>query len=254
MRQNTEYLERYAVGIWSKFKGSEAWHSLKRFTFLRSGYHLGIELVRVWGEEKGSAIDYFETHFRSGTDPWNYETSTMEQERFAKQTELLDDARDGKRFTFGLEIGCAEGLYTQVIAERCNTLQVLDLSPTALDRARGRRQWPSSVRFDRFDVRRDAIPGTFDLIVIAGVLEYFSNPTTFHRIRTNLCSALRPGGIMLIETTRVTPVVENAWWARYLIKGRWINDFMSRTPELIEISSASTEEYVITLLRKQGKG
>jgi SAM-dependent methyltransferase len=238
------------MSVWNDFMGSKPWQLLKRISFLRSGFHLGIELRKAWGDQRNSALEIFECAFEAA-DPWNYETSALEQLRFAKQTELLDAARDGQTFESGLEIGCAEGLYTETVAERCAALQVLEFSPTALERTRRRRKWSNSVRFDRFDVRNDNIPGTYDLIVIAGVLEYFSSPATFRRIRANLCNALRAEGILLVETTRVNPVVENAWWARLLVRGRWINEFISKGPGLTPVSSAITESYVIHLFRKR---
>jgi len=238
------------MSFWSMFRGSGLWRLLKRVSLLRSGYYLAIELRETWREAHNSDIEAIEGDFKGTIDPWNYETSSMERERFTKQTELLDAVRGDRVFTSGLEIGCAEGLYTEVIAARCKTLQVLDFSPTALERTQRRREWPDAVRFDTFDVRNDRIPGTYDLIVIAGVLEYFSRPSTFYKVRANLCAALRSGGIMLLETTRVNPVVEDAWWSRFLIRGKWINSFVSEGPGLTLISSASTEDYVISIFRK----
>ncbi len=192
--------------------------------------------------------------FLKSSDPWNYETNPLEQERFSNQTAILDKAREGRRFASALEIGCAEGLYTEVIAARCESLLVLDLSPTALARARDRCQWSERVRFEPFDLRNDVIPGTFDLIVLAGVLEYFSSPATFRKIRKKLAAALVPGGYLLLETTRVNPVVEEAFWARYLVRGRWIDHFIAKEPSLEVVSSYLAEKYSITLYRKRGPG
>jgi 2-polyprenyl-3-methyl-5-hydroxy-6-metoxy-1,4-benzoquinol methylase len=185
-------------------------------------------------------------------DPWQYETNPLEQVRFLQQTELLDDVRNGQLFASGLEIGCAEGLYTEILAERCESLLVLDLSPTALARAQRRRRWSDRVRFAAFDLRREAIPETFDLILVAGVLEYFSRPSTLFRIREKLTAALRPNGYLLVETTRANPIVENAWWGRRLVRGRWINALISEHPSLTIISSVMTDSYSLTLCRKLG--
>jgi SAM-dependent methyltransferase len=150
----------------------------------------------------------------------------------------------------GLFARCAEGLYTEILAERCELLLVLDLSPTALARTQSRCGWSERVRFNAFDLRNEAIPGTFDLIVVAGVLEYFSRPYTFFRVRKKLTAALRPNGYLLVETTRANPVVENAWWGRRLIRGRWINVFVSEHSSLAIISAATTDSCSITLYRR----
>ncbi len=232
------------------FRHSSLWRSLRRRELLRSGLYLALELRSTVREPQSCRLEVTDSAFKERRDPWCYETSAAERDRFVKQTELLDEARDGRLFDTGLEIGCAEGLYTEVIADRCESLLVLDISPTALARARSRRAWTERVRFGAFDLRSDAIPGTFDLVVITGVLEYFSRPTTFPRIREQLAGALRPGGYLLVETTRSNPVVENSWWGERLIRGKWINIFISHHPSLIVVSSVMTDLYAITLLRR----
>jgi 2-polyprenyl-3-methyl-5-hydroxy-6-metoxy-1,4-benzoquinol methylase len=237
--------------LWNQFRTSQLWRLLKHIAVLRSAYYLAIELRETLRESRLSSKDVIDEDFLKSNDPWNYETNPQEQERFSNQTAILDQARGGRQFQSALEIGCAEGLYTEVIAARCASLLVLDVSPTALARARARCQWSEQVRFTPFDLRSDSIPGTFDLIVLAGVLEYFSSPATFRRIRKKLTAALKPGGYLLLETTRVNPVVENALWARYLIRGKWINDFIAQDPSLEVTSSFLAEKYAITLYRKR---
>jgi trans-aconitate methyltransferase len=192
--------------------------------------------------------------FVERNDPWQYTTNPLEQARFRKQTELLDEVRKGQLFESGLEIGCAEGLYTEVLAERCESLLVLDLSPTALARAQNRRRWPEWVRFGAFDLRSEVVPGTFDLIIAAGVLEYFYRPSTLFGIREKLTASLRPNGYLMVETTRANPVVENAWWGRRLIRGKWINAFISEHSSLTVLTSVVTDSYALILCRKLGSG
>ena len=234
----------------SGFRGSKLWHLLKRFSFLRSGYYLAIEFGESFKEPQVSSLEMTDADFKKSVDPWKYETDALEQERFALQTAALDDVRGTQRFVSGLEIGCAEGLFTEVLAERCDSLLVLDLSPTALERTRNRRSWPEGVHFEAFDLRGDSLPGHFDLIVVAGVLEYFTKHRTFIEVREKLTAALRPNGYLLVETTRKSPVVEEAWWARVLIRGKGINSFMAREPRLHTVSQVLTNRFAITLLRK----
>jgi len=223
---------------------------LKRFPFLRSGYYLAIELGESFKEQKTSSLEMTDADFTKNVDPWGYEADPLERERFALQTAVLDKGRGAHLFESGLEIGCAEGLYTEVLAERCVSLLVLDLAPTALDRARNRRRWPEEVRFESFDLRRDSIPGQFDLIVVAGVLEYFTKRRTFLEVREKLSAALRPNGYLLVETTRKNSVVEDAMWGKFVIRGKRINSFIARDPRLQSISEVLTDRFVITLLRR----
>jgi SAM-dependent methyltransferase len=138
-----------------------------------------------------------------------------------------------------------------MLAVRCDSLLVLDISPTALERARRRRPWSERIRFVEFDLRHNPIPGSFDLIVIAGVLEYFARLSTFHRTREKLAAALKPGGYLMVETTRMAyPIGDTCWWCRTMIVGKWINFFIAKHSSLAVIHSVETDDYVITVYRK----
>lgn len=233
--------------LWNQFRYSSLWRLLKKVEFLRSGFYLAIELGRIFEPQMtGRDLDQLFTT----RDPFKYETDPLEKARFADQTAVLDEIREGRSFQSGLEIGCAEGLYTEVLAARCESLLVLDFSATALERTKNRRNWPERVRFGALDLERDPIPGTYDLIVVAGVLEYFKWPSTVFKVREKLTGVLRSSGYLLCETTRVNPVVEDSWWGRRLIRGKWINVFISDHPSLTVIHSIATEAFCITLCRK----
>ena len=187
--------------------------------------------------------------FQSSEDPWSYETNPTERERFRDQTDLLDAVRGGEMFRSGLEIGCAAGLYTEILAQRCKLLLALDISPIALEIARRRCNCTGRVQFNTFDLRLEQMPGTFDLIVLAGVLEYFNRPATLFRIRQKLAAALEPGGYLLVESTRRRQL-EDSWWGRRLIRGKWINVFIGQHPLLSVEGSVLTNSYAITLCRR----
>jgi SAM-dependent methyltransferase len=237
-----------AAWLWNRFRRSRLWLALRQINVFRSGVYLAIELVRTLREPQICNLKAVELEFKPNL--WKYDVDATERQRFLDQTELLDSVRNGRLFGAGLEIGCAEGLYTEVIADRCDTLLVLDIFPVALDLAKRRRQWSNRVRFEPFDLRLDQIRGKFDLIVVGHVLDYFSRPTTFYRVRNKLIAAMKPGGYLLLTSPRVHPVVEMAWWGRYLIRGRWINEFMSRSHFLTVEASLLTEAYAITLYRR----
>jgi SAM-dependent methyltransferase len=241
---------------WQNLRHSRIWFLLRRVTFLRSGLYLAIELRRTLREPQTTTRAIVDRDFTTRKDPWKYESNPLESKRFLEQTAMLDSIREGQLFPSGLEIGCAEGVYTEVLADRCESLLVLDLSPTALDRAQSRRQWSNRVRFGSFDLQHDPIPGagTYDLIVVTGVLEYFQRPATILKMREKLASALQTNGYLLVETTRVNPVVEDSWWGRRLRRGRWINVFISEHPSLTLVQSSVNDSYCITLCQKVGLG
>ena len=66
-------------------------------------------------DEGGRAYDrrYFESLFAQAEDPWNY-TTTYERAKYEQALSLLEPSRFGR----ALEIGCAEGHFTRLLAPR----------------------------------------------------------------------------------------------------------------------------------------
>src|SRR5262249_49389869 len=138
-----------------------------------------------------------------------------------------------------------------LLAERCTSLRALELSRVALGRAIARRSWSGYVEFAPFDLRHDPLNGQFDLVLVAGVLEYFSRPRTFSVVREKLVSAVSPGGFLVIETTRPSKTVDDSWWARYLVRGCWINAFIGLHSELTTVSELKNDRFIITAFEKR---
>ena len=44
-----------------------------------------------------------------------------------KNARMVDSVRGGKRFRNALEIGCAEGAFTELLADRCHSLLAVDI-------------------------------------------------------------------------------------------------------------------------------
>lgn len=184
-------------------------------------------------------------------DPWNYAKSEREHDCFRHQLAVLDAFREGSTFTKACEIGCAEGFFTEHLAERCESLVALELSARALSRAHARRDWGQQVRFAQWDLRCDPLPGTFDLIVLAGVLEYFHRRSAIRAAREKVVAGLNPGAHLFLVTTR-SPGTEDSWWGRAFPRGSRINEFVSRHPRLRPVVSERGDWYVIDLLERTG--
>jgi len=243
--------ETARLRLWDWFRGSALWRGLRGVALLREGRYLSSELLRSLCEKRSSAQPAVDRPFRSGVDPWAYLTSALEAERLNRQTEILDRVRASSLFRSALEVGCAEGAYTTALSPRCDAVLALDLSPTALARARQRLSGRGNVQFQERDLRGEALRDSFDLIVAAGVLEYFRRRSTFRHVRANLVDALTPGGYLLVESTRAHPLTEKSWWGRYLIRGKWINAFMAEHRELVVVENVTSDWYVITLFQRQ---
>ena len=213
-------------------------HALCPVGFLRSAWWhlLALREAALDSPERGRAE--LERTFAQ-EDPWRHGTNPRERQRYGGELAMLDAVRGGGRFQSALEIGCSEGLFTQLLAERCDSLLAVDISAVALERARRRREWGERVRFSEFDIRVDPLPETFDLIVVVHVLEYIRNPRYLRKARKKLVDALRPGGFLLVGSVKNEVLTERAWWSRYLLRGgKQINAFMAADPALKVVQSA----------------
>lgn len=177
--------------------------------------------------------------FEPREDPWDYATISCQQHRIRGELEMLDAVHGTAPFAHALEVGCAEGIFTELLAPRCDSLTALDISTVALARARQRLHACERVHFAHWDLRVDTLSDTYDLIVIIHALEYIRNPVYIRRARAKLVKALRPGGYLLVGTMKVAEIYEKAWWGKYFLRsGKRINDFFAEHPDLEEVRSA----------------
>jgi peptidoglycan/xylan/chitin deacetylase (PgdA/CDA1 family)/protein-L-isoaspartate O-methyltransferase len=131
---------------------------------------------------------YWEAVFAS-PDPWNY-GSVYEQVKYT-QTLALIPAGCGRR---ALEIACAEGVFTAMLAPRVDQLLAVDISEQALERAAGRCRGRHNIEFRQLDLVSDPVPDNLDLIVCSEVLYYLEDETQLAAVAVKLRNALKPGG------------------------------------------------------------
>jgi SAM-dependent methyltransferase len=107
----------------------------------------------------------FEEVFRA-EDPWHFATSEYEQSRHRLTLELVP------RCDAALEVGCAEGIFTKMLATRVGRVTAMDLAPTAIARARERCRDLPSVSFVLADLVDAEFADRFGAIVATEVLGY----------------------------------------------------------------------------------
>lgn len=217
-----------------------------RVACINSAYNLFVALYEYirdpWREPA-----CFEKHFTT-PDPWKYETGEG-RERLLKAASLMQSVQQG-RFRNALEIGCAEGAFTEMLAPCCESLVAVDFAPHALERTRQRLRG-SHVTFQQLDLRRDPLPGTFDLIIVMDVLDCIFRPAILRRVRNRLVDAMEPGGYLLLVDPRQNASFESSWWGRLLIRGGTnVRAFVACHVSLRLVSEDSTETHVFGLFRK----
>ena len=136
---------------------------------------------------------YFEDIYARDTDPWRFRTSRYEADKYAATLGSL--GRD--RYGSALEVGCSIGVFTRLLAQRCDRLLAIDVSDRALDIARHDARDLPQVEF-----RRAAVPGGFpagryDLIVLSEVL-YYLGVADLHRTADLVTEAIEPGGEVVL--------------------------------------------------------
>jgi SAM-dependent methyltransferase len=151
-------------------------------------------------EEIKRALDEtFEDAWRAG-DPWDFETSALDQQSYARQLTLLGR----RRYDRVLEIGCAAGAFTRRVAALADRVLAVDVAPSAIERAR--QDVPPNVEFRVSDVMElDPVrEGPWDLIVMSETIYYLGWLYTFFEVgwlADQMFDATRPGGRFLMANT-----------------------------------------------------
>jgi 2-polyprenyl-3-methyl-5-hydroxy-6-metoxy-1,4-benzoquinol methylase len=147
-----------------------------------------------------TARDKLKRVFGRKADPYQYATSAYELTRFSRMAALLG----GRRFRSALEVGCAEGHFTRTLASLCGRVTALDLSESALRRARKLVDQPQ-VTWVQANARTWKPEGSYDLMVMAEVLYYLPAPgkgpayeKAFMLFLERLLARLEAGGLLLL--------------------------------------------------------
>ena len=217
---------------------------------LRSAWYLLIVVRQRLAYRATSTAAALDELFDKSPDPWRYD-SPGERIRHDIAEEIISRIEDASARDRVLEIGCAEGAFTERLAGHSRSLLSLDVSVAAIEHARRRRAWGNAVRFARFDLLRDEIPGSYTLVVVMDVLTYFQSVSQLRAIREKIVDVVEPGGWILVGDVRQSEVFETSWWGkRLLCGGLRICEFMAEHEKVLLKAQAETDSHVFRLLRK----
>ncbi|WP_082474388.1 class I SAM-dependent DNA methyltransferase [Sphingomonas sp. Leaf343] len=136
---------------------------------------------------------WFEALYRDQGDPWHFATSPYEREKYDHTLASLPQPRVGSM----LEVGCANGVLTELLAGHCDRLLAVDVSQTALAAAAERCAALSNVSFAQRRLPAEAPDGRFDLILLSEVIYYWDD-ADLARLADYLRGALPSGGHVLL--------------------------------------------------------
>jgi predicted TPR repeat methyltransferase len=103
-------------------------------------------------------------------DPWDIESSEYERNRCTHLLRLIE----GRHYARALEIGCGAGYLTRRLAPLADQIVALDISQTAIDRARLLGAAPAAVDFRVANIMeyKPEADGPWDLIVFSDTMCY----------------------------------------------------------------------------------
>ncbi|WP_373545982.1 SAM-dependent methyltransferase [Chamaesiphon sp.] len=184
--------------------------------------------------------DFFEALYQQNSDPWQFETSEYEAQKYLATLAALPHPL----YQSGFEIGGSIGILTEKLADRCQSLLSVDVSTIAQSQAIKRCHRLTNIDFQMMSVPQEFPDKSFDLIVLSEVGYYWCRED-LEKAQNLMLDQLKPQGHLLlvhwIVDARVLPLT-----------GHQVHDtFLELVPtRLKQLKSLSTTEYRLDLFEK----
>jgi SAM-dependent methyltransferase len=157
--------------------------------------------------ERSLPAAYFEGIFAGDADPWDLASSPYEAAKFDRTIAALST----RRAAVALEVGCAGGVLTERLSAVSARLLAIDVSPTALERARQRLSGRPNVRFEAAAFPRycPVLEG-LDLVVLSEVAYYWSDADLDLAAQRIADGLVEGGRVLLVHWTGETDYPQTA--------------------------------------------
>jgi SAM-dependent methyltransferase len=181
----------------------------------------------------------FDKRYRDDPDPWRYVDSEYER---AKYEATLGACGEGP-FKSALELGASIGVFSALLAPRCQRLTTIDFSPTAAALARERLRGHANVEVIVGRIP-DALPaGPLDLVVASEVL-YYLDAGALAQTLAAIEERLQPGG-------RLVCVHWRPGGPERPLDAAAVHASAQAQPWLVTSGSGSTGEYLLDVLERR---
>lgn len=187
--------------------------------------------------------EYFDALYNLESDPWKFETSAYEAEKYAATLAALP-----KRYRSALEIGGSIGVLTEQLATRCDSLLSLDVSAMAQQKAIARCQSLANVRFQLMQVPQAYPAEQFDLTVLSEV-GYYWCWEDLQKAQQLMLHHLEPGGhLLLVHWTPYAAYYDNP------LSGDEVHEAFLALPssQLKHLGGDRAEKYRLDLFERVG--
>lgn len=144
-------------------------------------------------KKKSLNADYFKDVYDAQDDPWNFETSPYEAEKYQATIAALSHETYNK----GWEVGCSIGVLTEKLANKCNQLLATDVSSKALQKAAERNEKHPNITFQLMSFPNEWPAHKLDLIIISEVAYYLSRDA-WTEAASKVVKALNQGGHVVL--------------------------------------------------------
>lgn len=149
-----------------------------RDTLIRARHRMIFAVPNTWRGRVAAALPprlvppemrpgFFQHYFDEG-DPFGFDIHPEEQIKFARTLEVCGDGQLGRV----LELGCAVGTFTEVLAPRASEVLAVDVSQSAVDQVLDRMREHPHVRAVAMNLPEEYPDETFDVVVASDVLYY----------------------------------------------------------------------------------
>lgn len=183
------------------------------------------------------SLDDFEARYRADSDPWGYRSSPYER---AKYQATIEACGPGP-FTNALELGASIGVFSALLAPRCDTLTTIDAAPTAVREARRRL-----AHFDNVQVIEGTIPaaipdGPYDLVIASEILYYL----TAEELNATLVR------LHDVLTGRLVAVHWRPHGAERPLTAQQVHETLRRQSWLVQRERSDTDDYLLAVLERR---
>lgn len=187
---------------------------------------------------------HFQTLYDRSSDPWSFETSPYERNKYAATLEALG----GRRYHNAIEVGCSIGVLSAMLAGRCTRFLGVELNEKAARRARERLAGRVSARVLVAEVPRTWPRDCYDLVVLSEIL-YFLSADEIEQVAGHVARDLQPGGdCVLVNWLGDTDTELDGEAASALFRER-----LATRVTLDEIRLSRTDRYELRVLRHSGR-
>jgi SAM-dependent methyltransferase len=135
---------------------------------------------------------YFEAMYQAAPDPWGFTERWYERRKYAIGLAQLP----AERYRSAFEPGCSVGVFSRLLAPRCDALLSCDLAGAAVQAAAQRTSDLPQVRVEQREIPRQWPSGRFDLVVLSEVLYYFGD-RDLEQVLERAAASLEPDGTLL---------------------------------------------------------